>query len=343
MKADLSVTDWRAGPAAVSPPETRGLDRDGVRLMVSHAHGHEHATFRDLPDFLAPGTLLVVNSSATLPASLPASARFGSFTLNLSTRYGDRLWLAEPRRSAAVEGPVPLGIGETFEAAGLPARLLAPFPGIRQLFFVAFEGSVERAMADEGEPIRYDHVSPPYPPLAAYQTIFSDVPGSAEMPSAGRPFTEAVLHDLARKGIDTASIELHSGVSSLEGEEAGLSPEAFTVPAGTVLAVNEARRAGRTVIAVGTTVIRALESAFDGTLLRPAEGFTRLFVHAGRPVRSVDGLITGFHEPAASHLSMLEAVGGKALVLDAYREASGRGYLWHEFGDSHLILAGERR
>ncbi len=209
MKADLSVTDWRAGPAAVSPPETRGLDRDGVRLMVSHAHGHEHATFRDLPDFLAPGTLLVVNSSATLPASLPASARFGSFTLNLSTRYGDRLWLAEPRRSAALEGPVPLGIGETFEAAGLPARLLAPFPGIRQLFFVAFEGSVERAMADEGEPIRYDHVSPPYPPLAAYQTIFSDVPGSAEMPSAGRPFTEAVLRDLApegnRHGIDRAS------------------------------------------------------------------------------------------------------------------------------------------
>ncbi len=340
MKADSSLADWRAGPAAVSPPEARGLARDAVRLMVSHAHGHEHATFHDLPELLAPGTLLVVNSSATLPASLPASARFGSFTLNLSTRYGDRLWLAEPRRSAALEGPVPLAVGETFEAAGVPARLLATFPGVSRLFFVAFDGSVERAMADEGEPIRYDHVSPPYPPLSAYQTVFSDVPGSAEMPSAGRPFTERLLGALHRKGIETVSLELHTGVSSLEGEEAALAPETFAVPAGTARAVNEARGAGRAVIAVGTTVVRALESASDGTHARPAEGFTRLFVHAGRPVRSVDGLITGFHDPTASHLSMLEAVGGKALVQDAYREASGRGYLWHEFGDSHLILAG---
>jgi S-adenosylmethionine:tRNA ribosyltransferase-isomerase len=340
MKADSSIADWRAGPAAVSPPEARGLARDAVRLMVSHADGHEHATFRDLPELLAPGTLLVVNSSATLPASLPASARFGSFTLNLSTRYGDRLWLAEPRRSAALEGPVPLAVGETFEAAGVPARLLAPFPGISRLCFVAFDGGVERAMADEGEPIRYDHVSPPYPPLSAYQTVFSDVPGSAEMPSAGRPFTERLLDTLRWKGIETASIELHTGVSSLEGDEAALAPEAFTVSSEAAIAVNEARRAGRAVIAVGTTVVRALESSFDGTEVRPTEGFTRVFVHAGRPVRSVDGLVTGFHDPTASHLSILEAVAGKALVRDDYREASSRGYLWHEFGDSHLILAG---
>ena len=152
-------------------------------------------------------------------------------------------------------------------------------------------------MADEGEPIRYDHVSPPWPPLAAYQTVFADVPGSAEMPSAGRPFTPALLDALRRRSIGTVAIELHTGVSSLEGDEAGLLPEAFSVPAATALAINQARRAGRTVIAVGTTVVRALETAWDGSEVRPAEGFTRHFVHAGRPVRSVDGLITGFHDP----------------------------------------------
>lgn len=340
MKADNTVADWRGGPSAVSPPEARGLARDAVRLLVSRGHAHEHAVFRDLPGLLAPGTLLVVNASATLPASLPASARFGSFILNLSTRYGDRLWLAEPRWSVALEGPVPLEAGEDFEAAGLPARRLATFPGVPRLAFVAFGGSVERAMADEGEPIRYDHVSPPWPPLQAYQTVFSDVPGSAEMPSAGRPFTAELLAALRTRSIATAPVELHAGVSGLEGDEAGLLPEPFSVPAETAEAVNAARRAGRAVIAVGTTVVRALETAWDGTEVRAAEGFTRHFVHAGRPVRAVDGLITGFHDPTASHIAMLEAVGGARLVRDAYREASRGGYLWHEFGDSHLIFGG---
>ena len=340
MRIDGSLGDWRPGASAVSPPETRGIERDAVRLLVSRGHSHEHATFRDLPELLPPGTLLVVNASATLPASLPASARFGSFLLNLSTRYGDRLWLAEPRWSAALEGPVPLSFGEGFEAAGVPARVLAPFPGIPRLVFVTFEGNVERAMADEGEPIRYDHVSPPWPPLAAYQTVFADVPGSAEMPSAGRPFTPALLDTLRRRSIGTVAIELHTGVSSLEGDDAALLPEAFSVPAATASAINQARRAGRRVIAVGTTVVRALETAWDGFEVRPAEGFTRHFVHPGRPVRSVDGLISGFHDPGASHIAMLEAVGGATLVRDAYGHAAHRGYLWHEFGDSHLILAG---
>ena len=339
MRAGLAVADGRPGPSAIAPPEARGIARDGVRLLVSRDRGHEHAVFRDLPSLLPPGALLVVNRSATLPASLPATARFGSFVLNLSTRYGERLWLAEPRWTAAVEGPVPIAVGEGFEAAGCPARLVAPFPGVPRLAFVAFEGSIERAMAEEGEPIRYDHVSPPYPPLAAYQTVFSEVPGSAEMPSAGRPFTPGVLAGLRRRGIRTMPVELHAGVSTLEGGEAGLVPGAVVVPPETAAAVNRARAAGEAVIAVGTTVVRALETAWDGSRVQAIEGFTRRFVHAGRRVRSVDGLITGFHEPTASHIAMLEAVGGAALVRDAYRAAGRGGYLWHEFGDSHLILS----
>jgi S-adenosylmethionine:tRNA ribosyltransferase-isomerase len=261
--------------------------------MVSNASGHRHAVFRQLADFLPSGTLLVVNTSATLPASLPAACRFGPFTLNLSTRYADRLWLAEARLDAARPGPLPLDGGETFEVAGLAARVVASYPGLPRLSFITFDGSVEIAMADEGEPIRYGYLEPPYPPLSAYQTIFAERPGSAEMPSAARPFTRRILDDLRWQGVAIVPIELHTGVSSLDRRDlpagAALYPEPFSVPAETADAVNQALRQGRPVIAVGTTVVRALESAWNGGRLRPASGFTRLFVRPERRLNAVDG------------------------------------------------------
>ena len=224
----------------------------------------------------------------------------------------------------------------------MAARLVAPYPELPRLWFVAFDGSLEMAMADEGEPIRYGYIEPPFPLLSAYQTIFAQRPGSAEMPSAGRPFSPAVLNDLRRRNVMVAPIELQTGVSSLEIEDdaAGrtLYPEPFSVPAGTAAAVNLARRQGRPVIAVGTTVVRALESAWDGNRVRAARGSTRLFVHSARGINTVDGLITGFHDPHATHLAMLHAIAGEELVSAAYGEAVREGYLWHEFGDSHLIL-----
>jgi S-adenosylmethionine:tRNA ribosyltransferase-isomerase len=338
MKIDGSVTDWRPGPSAVSPPEARGIDRDAVRLLVSRDRTHEDASFRDLPDLLPPGTLLVVNSSATLPASLPASARFGSFILNLATRYGDRLWLAEPRWSAGLEGPVPLAAGEDFEAAGIAARVLAPFPGAPRLLFVVFAGSVERAMADEGEPIRYGHVSPPWPPLAAYQTVFSDVPGSAEMPSAGRAFTPELITRLAARGVVVAPLLLHTGVASLEHHEPPYE-EYYRVAGTTAELINAARRHGRRVIAVGTTVVRALETVADEAgRVHQGEGWTSLVITPGRRLRAVSGLLTGLHEPRASHLAMLRVLAGEAHLGKAYAEALRERYLWHEFGDMHLML-----
>ena len=269
----------------------------------------------------------------------------GPFTLNLSTRYGERLWLAEPRRDHARPGPLPFAPGETIEVAGLAARLVAPYPELPRLWFVAFDGNVERAMADEGEPIRYAYVEPPFPPLSAYQTIFAERPGSAEMPSAARPFSQRVLDELAWRDIALAPIELQTGVSSLEaGDVSGnvMYPEPFVVPAKTAVAVNAAHGEGRPVIAVGTTVVRALESAWDGQRVRAANGFTRLFVHPQRYVKTVDGLITGLHDPQATHLAMLHAIAGEERISAAYREAIREGYLWHEFGDSHLILPGRR-
>ena len=342
MKRNDRILDWPTARAATRTPEARGLARDQVRLLVSGPDGHRHAIFHDLADFLQPGTLLVVNTSATLPASLPATGRFGAFTLNLSTRYADRLWLAEPRWNAATPGPIPLKVEETFEAAGMAVRAIAPYPGLPRLWFVAFDGSVEMAMADEGEPIRYGYIEPPFPPLSAYQTVFGRRPGSAEMPSAARPFSQRVVDDLNRRNVGIAAIELQTGVSSLESDDGAampaLYPEPFSVPAETAAAVNEARRQRRPVIAVGTTVTRALESAWDGERVRAARGSTRVFVRPERGITTVDGLITGFHDLHASHLAMLYAIAGEQCIDTAYDEAARAGYLWHEFGDSHLIL-----
>jgi S-adenosylmethionine:tRNA ribosyltransferase-isomerase len=335
-----------ADRVATAPPERRGLERDEVRLMVSDQRGHAHARFSDLPRFLPRGTVLVVNRSATLPASLRAGCALGAFMLNLSTRYRERLWLAEPRWSRSLPGPLPISAGEYFEAAGLPGRFVAPYPGLARLWFVGFDGDVETAMAIEGEPIRYGYVEEPLPPLSAYQTIFASVAGSAEMPSAGRPFTQRTIEALRARGVEIASIELHAGVSSLEVEleeveRQPLYPEPFAVSADSAAAVNRARREGRKVVAVGTTAVRALESAWRDGEVRAARGFTRLFIHPRRGIHAADGLVTGLHDPLASHLALLYALAGEERVRSAYAAAVREGYLWHEFGDSHLLLRDE--
>jgi S-adenosylmethionine:tRNA ribosyltransferase-isomerase len=222
------------------------------------------------------------------------------------------------------------------------ASAVSPYPGIPELWFILTSQDLRASMSCCGQPIRYGYVKTPYP-LEMYQTIFADTPGSAEMPSAGRPFTRRVLDGLEARGIGIAEITLHSGVSSMEVEAEDIEdhvlyPEPFDVPVGTAHAVNAARREGRRVIAVGTTVVRALESAWDGAQVRALSGFTRLYVHPGSGVHVVDGLVTGLHDPVTSHLAMLYAVASQNLIRDAYSEAVRLGYLWHEFGDSHLIL-----
>jgi S-adenosylmethionine:tRNA ribosyltransferase-isomerase len=196
---------------------------------------------------------------------------------------------------------------------------------------------LEDYLARHGRPIRYRHADRERP-IADYQTIFARVPGSAEMPSAGRPFTPELVADLASRGILIAPLTLHAGVSSLEhGEEP--YPERYSVPAATARLVNGVHWWGGRVIAVGTTVVRALETATasDG-MVDPSEGWTDLVVRPERGLRAVDGLLTGWHEPESSHLKLLEAAAGPELLERSYRVARGHGYRWHEFGDSHLIL-----
>ncbi len=337
-----------AGPPVVPvhreadrPPESRGVGRDGVRLLVSRSNREEDRQFVDLPELLAPGDLLVVNESGTLAASLPATGPGGSFRLNLSTRYGPSLWLAEPRWSDARPGPIPLEVGTSLDVAGLPARVVAPFPGIPRLWFVRFDGNVDAAMARAGRPIRYAYLSEEVP-LAAYQTVFARVPGSAEMPSAGRPFTPAIVARLRARGIGVASILLHAGVSSLETDPDGrtpapIYPEPYSVPAETVAEIERTHRSGGRVIAVGTTVVRALESAAGTCGPRASQGFTRLYLRPGRSPTTFDALLTGFHDARSTHLDLLAAFAGEERLARSYAVASRRGYLWHEFGDSQLL------
>ena len=346
MKRDALAFSRPADLQAREPAEDRGQARDDVRLLVTTPDGSIHGRFADLPRFLRRGDVLVVNDSATLPASLPARGSLGPFILNLSTRYGGGLWLAEPRWSTSEPGPLPLEAGQSFEVAGTTAELVARYPGIPRLWFVRMGGDVEMALAQFGTPIRYGYVDRDYP-LEAYQTIFARNPGSAEMPSAARPFTEHVLEDLAAGGVTIAPLTLHTGVSSLdieveEVEDQVMYPEPFEVPAATADAVNAAANEGHRVIAVGTTAVRALESAYDGRRVRATRGFTRLYIHPGRGINVVDGLLTGFHDPMASHLAMLFAIAGQELVRSSYAEAVAAGYLWHEFGDSNLILPRQR-
>ena len=326
---------------ATVPPEARGLARDEVRLLVTSGRSSQHRTFRDLPGLLSPGDLLVVNESATLAASLPVRGPAGEFLLNMCTHYGDGIWLAEPRWAVGAPGPVPLSPGVPLDSGSVRFFPIGQFPGIDRLWFFRSEGDVTAAMDGFGRPIRYGYVANSFP-LDAYQTVFSRVPGSAEMPSAGRPFTRRGLRELRVRGVGVAPVVLHAGVSSLEGEPDSsemppLYPEPFEITKATADRVNATHQAGHRVIAVGTTVVRALETAWDGCAVVPRHGFTRLTVGPGHPVRSVDGLITGLHDPRTSHLALLFAFAGADRVRAAYRDAVEQGYLWHEFGDSHLI------
>lgn len=329
---------------AREPPEVCGQSRDDVRLLVTRPDGHYHARFEDLPQFLQSGDLLVVNESAAIPASLPAEGRLGPILLNLSTRFRSDLWIAEPRWTAGRPGPLPIRSGEELRVGRAAVRLLSPYPGIPRLWFALADRPLEPIIADRGAPIHYGYTEAW--PMDIYQTLFSRVPGSAEMPSAARPITPRIRERLEEAGVGISPILLHTGVSSLEIEAdtvegQAMYPEPVTVSKTTADIVNATHAGGHRVIAVGTTVVRALESAWTPEGVRPVAGFTRLFVNPDRGVHAIDGLLTGFHDPATSHLAMLGAFLGMDGVRSAYTEAVRHGYLWHEFGDSHLILQAE--
>lgn len=335
---------------ATSPPERRGLTRDGVRLLVAAPERIEHGHFHDLPEHLSPGDLVVVNTSATLPAAVegvrrPApSGGAGAVPVHVSTPLDNGDWVVEIRLADASGPDLSMAVGEELDLpGGVRLRLLAPYPDpdaeVSRLWQAgpAPRVAAEAYLPRHGRPIGYGYLGGRYP-LGDYQTVYATEPGSAEMASAGRPFTAGLLVRLMARGVTVAPIVLHAGVSSPELHEPPTA-ERFRVPGSTARLVNAVRDAGHRVVAVGTTVVRALESAArtDGAV-DEAAGWTDLVVDPGHPARVVTGLVTGLHAPEASHLLLLEAVAGSELVASAYEAAVEHRYLWHEFGDSTLFL-----
>lgn len=337
--------DVPAGLIASGPIEAGGARRDDARLLVAGRDDDTlvDAVFADLPRFLDPGDVLVVNTSATLPAAVPT---VDGRRVHLSTELPGGLWVVELREPCGT-GSRPFFEGRGGDVVALPGggmvALLAPFPvdhpGRARLWTSALRlpRRLGAYLAEFGQPIRYGCGDDAWP-LAAYQTVFATEPGSAEMPSAARAFTPELVAALVRRGVVFAPITLHTGVSSLEAGEPPYA-ERYRVPATTADLVNDARARGRRVVAVGTTATRAIETAADEEgVAHPGAGWTELVITAERGVRVVDGLVTGWHEPEATHLQLLEAVAGRSVVERSYARALEAGYRWHEFGDLHLVI-----
>ena len=330
---------------ATEPPEARGLTRDSVRLLVSRRSTGEliDSSFNRIAEFLESGDLVVVNTSATIPAALDALSDDGAaVVVHLSTHVDADIWVVEPRRPAGTSTerwrgePPPARL--TLHG-GVSLELLEPYRISDRLWIarVGIPTPVHEWLAEHARPISYKYVQGSWP-IEYYQNVYSVEPGSAEMASAGRPFTNELLTRLAAKGVGVAPIVLHTGVSSPEALETPYA-ERVRVPKVTAAKVNQTHRRGGRVIAIGTTVVRALESAANPVgHLKALDGWTELVITPERGVSAVDGVLTGWHEPAASHLLMLEAIAGRELLEASYFRALSTGYRWHEFGDAHLIL-----
>ncbi|MGW4869393.1 S-adenosylmethionine:tRNA ribosyltransferase-isomerase [Streptomyces chartreusis] len=365
------VRAWGKVPEELSarvPAEQRGpgLGRDAVRLLVSRGSAVSHHAFRALPRLLRAGDLLVVNTSQTLAAAVDGRVGHARVVVHFSTRGDDGRWAVELRD--------PDERGATRARAGGPAGSEVRLPGgLRLVLEEPLSSESERLwwarvvgpldveamgeshtaapgtgifglMREHGRPIRYSYTERDQP-LSVYQTVFAlpsaDGAGSAEMPSAARPFTAGLVTELVSRGVQIAPISLHTGVASAEAHEPPY-PERFSVPEASARLINAVKAGDGRVVAVGTTAVRAVESAVDADgVVRAREGWTDLVVTPERGVRVVDGLLTGLHEPEASHLLMLEAVAGRDAISRSYEEALRGLYLWHEFGDVHLILPAE--
>ena len=355
-------TVFAASPKAFAPapPEHRGLRRDDVRLLVAGPDGITHTRFHTLTDHLRPGDAVVINRSATVASAWDGhSRRHGRVVLHAASQLSQAApiaeghrpitpadWVIEVRTSPdAARSVLDAEPGEEFIARGLTLTLVEPYPAAfssptgrgSRLWRGRADGDLRAYLRRHGRPIAYGYLDRHYP-LSDYQTVFGTVPGSAEMPSAGRPFTHPLITALVASGIAVTPVTLHTGVSSQEAGEAP-QPEWFEVPASTARLVEATRAGGGRVVAVGTTVTRALESAVaeDGRL-EGRSGWTERVVTPAEPPRVVNGLITGWHDPQASHLLLVEAVAGNELTQRAYQEAVRNRYLWHEFGDSALFM-----
>ncbi len=333
--------------ACPKPTELRNLSRDGVRLLVTTGSGHvEHTAFSDVDKYLQNGDVLVVNTSATRASAIPITLPYNRKGMaHFSTRVNKHEWLVEIREIMGdktvrwKEGGEELEFHLPDRAKIMLKRKFYEERELLHLWIAEFNTGQEHEayLAEHAQPIKYDKLNEPYP-LDFYQTFFSFQPGSSELPSAGRGFTQNLVKRLLKKGVDFAPILLHTGVSSLEESEPPY-PEYMEISPASAAIINNASEEGRKVIATGTTAVRAVESAVNeaGEVL-PYAGNTNLFIEDSYRMRVINSLLTGFHEPGASHLNMLQSLAGFDHIERAYYSAIENNYFWHQFGDLHLIL-----
>ncbi|GHI00454.1 S-adenosylmethionine:tRNA ribosyltransferase-isomerase [Neobacillus kokaensis] len=327
---------------ASHPPEKRGIRRDHVRMMVldrsSGAVRHDH--FFHLDHYLEPGDMLILNNSRTIPAVLQAEwvSNTGLLTpkveVRLARRKRDNTW-------EALIAAVPVNIGDKLifppdlSATVVSEKENSPLKVIQ---FSRKGADLFNRIYALGEPVRYEYIQHPWD-LDYYQTVFASHPGSVEMPSAGRAFSWELLFKLKQRGIGVDFIQLHTGLSYLLDDNWHQSPEEneeeYHISEQTMEQILQTKAAGKKVIAAGTTVVRAIETAAKNGVL---SGMTNLYIHQDSPLKIADGILTGFHEPLASHLDMLSAFISQQNLLHAYNQAIEAGYLWHEFGDMNLII-----
>ncbi len=323
--------------------------RDASRLMVLRRENGalEHSIFRELPRYLRPGDLLVANESRVIPARLHGrrSRTGGSVEVLLVRRLDEHRWEALVRGSRVRSGlwlTFPLPDGSGVEALVEEARP----DGIRVL---RFPEDVEKDLETLGVVPLPPYIRTPLADPERYQTVYARVAGSVAAPTAGLHFTPRLIETLQSQGVQFAFVVLHIGLDTfrpVETEELERHPmhaEWCWVPTGVAQAVQATRARGGRVVAIGTTVVRALETAAlageaSGQMLVPFEGWSRLFIYPGYRFRVVDALITNFHLPRSTLLMLVSAFAGREQVLEAYRQAIALGYRFYSFGDAMLIL-----
>jgi S-adenosylmethionine:tRNA ribosyltransferase-isomerase len=330
------------------PAQERLLTVDPRRRDIHDVH------IGDLPALLRAGDIVVVNDAATLPASLRARGPDGEdLEIRLMADDGDNRWTALllgggswKRRTEDRPSPRRYALGTALQLDGMSARIEAGSPVSSRLVKLAFDRSGEafwEALYRAGRPIQYSYVAGPLR-LWHVQSTYASRPWAVEQPSAGRPLNGELLCALIARGIRLAPVTHATGISSTGDPELDALlplPERFDIPAETAEAIALARRRGGRVIAVGTSVVRALEGSAtqQGGTLAAGSGITDLRIGPDTPLRVVEGILTGFHEPSGAHFSLLQAFAPRGLLDAAYAHAEAEGYLNHEFGDSTLILA----
>ncbi|MDP4171922.1 MAG: S-adenosylmethionine:tRNA ribosyltransferase-isomerase [Bacillota bacterium] len=327
---------------ASAPPERRGVRRDHVRLLVlDRVSGRtHHVQFNQLPNFLKAGDVLVLNSSRTIPAILKAVLSRFSDVINhdvevrLARRQNDSKWEALIVEEGVKEGDS-LHFNDGLEGMVTYTSDSSPLATIQ---FSKKGTELLNHFYSIGEPVRYEYINQMWG-LDYYQTVFAAQPGSVEMPSAGRAFSWELLFELQRRGVKIVYLQHHTGLSYFLDDKWNHSPEdnfeEYNIPENAWETILEAKESGNKVIAVGTTVVRAMETAvISGTL----SGWTNLYIQPDSKLKVADAILTGLHEPEASHLSMLSAFVHQGILNQAYQEAIDKGYLWHEFGDMNLII-----